>query len=249
MKKVFLAVTVAGSLLLAGCGKHSQPETELKNEIDLTGEYLGDKWQVAYLHLYYDLPEFYFVPLQDMTEFDSTQIRIWDKEDLIAGRCERELRKKLVTKNLGNYWHGPYMICPIPGRICLVGNHVITDATRDIWGRNYRMFYYTFKNPHQPEETEKKLIPAGEKGVMVLISGGPDGVLQSCAADKSSPESTKKTAPLVETAKSTDFRNFEPFHHNISEPDPFAVLSEKKLQGMKEQAEKNYGNFLQKERK
>ncbi len=236
-------------LVLAGCDWSDQQADRKaeKSDIELTAEYLADKWTVAYLHLYCDLPDFYFVPLEEMTEFDSRIVRIWDKGDLTRGRCEKELRRKLSDRKLAEYWHGPYMVCPIPGRTCWIGRHPVKDATRDIWGRRYRMFYYTFQDVSRPTETEKRLIPSGEKGVMILLSGGPDGRLQSCASDKSDRKSMLTTAPEVERANHTHFRNFEPFHPGIEEPDPFAVLSEGKLKEMKDKALKDYQDFLRKE--
>lgn len=219
-----------------------------KNDIELVCEFLEDKIVIAYLHLYYDLPQFYFVPLEDLTKYDIKNIRIWDKGDLILGRCEDELKKKLINKKYGRYWHGPYLICPIPGQICKIGDHIIRNATKDIWGRRYRMFYYTYKNKNMPTETEKRIIK-DEEGVFIIISGGPDGLLQSCAKNKENKEILIKTSPYVEKAKSSDFKYFDPFNQNITQPDPYIIISEKKLKVLKEEALRKYEDFLEKEKK
>ncbi|MCM8768651.1 MAG: hypothetical protein NC911_03080 [Candidatus Omnitrophica bacterium] len=237
---------LGGLVILVGCQKLDKKATGYaqKTDIELTAEFLREKWSLVYLHLYQDLPHFYFVPLQDMTTADSTRVRIWAEEDLRLGRCDQDLKKTLKQKKLAAYWRGPYMICPMPGVFCTIGNYPIKEATKDIWGRSYRMFYYTFGSPEFPTETERKLIPPGEKGVMILISGGPDGVLQSCAADRSDRDSLIKTAPPVEKAGQKDFARFDPFSPYLSEPDPYTVLSIRKLQAMKDKADRNYEEFL-----
>jgi hypothetical protein len=217
-----------------------------KSDIELVSDFLSDKLVVAYLHLYYDLPKFYFVPFEDLTMHDFRKIRIWDENDLICGKCENELKKRLIDKKMGKYWKGPYFICPIPGQLCMIGDHIIKDGTKDIWGRKYRMFYHTYKDEKNPTETEKKIM-GEEKGVFIIISGGPDGILQSCARDKTSKESVIKTAPPVEKAKTSDFKYFDPFNQNITEKDPYTILSEKILKKLKEKAMKEYEEFLKKE--
>ncbi|MGB9677783.1 MAG: hypothetical protein ACPLZ9_04105 [Candidatus Ratteibacteria bacterium] len=220
---------------------------ERKSDIELVSEFLSDKIVLAYLHLYYDLPEFYFVPIEDLTKYDVKKVRVWDEKDLVMGKCEDDLKRKLIDKKLSIYWRGPYLICPIPGIISKIGDHIIRDATRDIWGRRYRMFYYTYNDKKNPTDSEKKII-GDEEGVFIIISGGPDGILQSCASDKSSKEKLIKTSPDVEKANSLNFKNFDPFNLNITEPDPYAVISEKKLKNLKEKALENYEIFFRKER-
>lgn len=203
--------------------------------------FVFEKWGFAYLSLYYSLPKFYWVPIEDMTKSDSSVIHIWDPEngDLVKGRCEKQLKRKLVDKKLGKYWRGPYIkIPPFPEES---GYKVpAKSAIFDPWGRKYRMFYFTYEHPDNPELwslSEKKLIPEGSKGVMIIISGGEDGILQSCAKDKSSKQSIIKTSPRVEDANEKDFKNFDPFNPNITQPDPYCILSEETLKKTKEYQE------------
>ncbi|MCM8804662.1 MAG: hypothetical protein NC833_05370 [Candidatus Omnitrophica bacterium] len=218
-----------------------------KSDIKLLIEFLEERIPVAYLHLYCDLPKFYFVPLEDLTLYQKDKIRIWDENDLILGKCEDELEKRLKDKNLEKYWNGPYIqIPPFPEQKIMVGNYEVKDVIIDIWGRKYRMFYYTYKDKDNPTETERKII-GNDEGVFILISGGPDGILQSCASDKTSVDSVIKTSPFVEKAKSSDFENFDPFCSTIVEPDPYIILSERNLKKMKEKATKQYEEFLRKE--
>lgn len=232
--------------------KYVKPHTQNQlNKVDICN-FVFEKWEVAYLSLYWSLPEFYWVPISDMTKPETSAIHIWDPEngDLVRGVCEKQLKKKLVDKKLGKYWRGPYIkIPPFPpesGKIVPAKSAVI-----DPWGRKYRMFYFTYRNPEKPElwtETEKKLIPIGDKGVMIIISGGEDGVLQSCTKDKSNKEKVIRTAPDVEKATQKDFENFDPFNINITQPDPYLILSEKTFQKVKKYQWERYKKWYNREK-
>jgi hypothetical protein len=203
----------------------------LQEDVDPVKKRLN-RWKGCYLNLSWGLPKFYFVHLKDMTSGESTAIRIWDTDDknMLSGTCEDEIKTKLIDKGIAEYWKGPYMICPPTGTRYINGRPM---AVVDPWGRRYRMFYFSAESPENPElwtETEKKIFTPEETWAMVIISGGEDGILQSCASDKSCPSSVVSTAPSVEDTTSEDFKNFDPFHQNIKEVDPFLVIKKSELE-------------------
>ncbi|MFH0797008.1 MAG: prepilin-type N-terminal cleavage/methylation domain-containing protein [Candidatus Omnitrophota bacterium] len=111
----------------------------------------------------------------------------------------------------------------------------------DPWERPYRMFWYTDDNTVTWDaEITDKVVPKGATGTMVIISAGPDGVFQSLVADtnwKTSPKTkteiitiSSQTAHSGEgitptNANQSDFANFNPFHPNITEADPYYTFN------------------------
>jgi len=171
------------------------------------------RYEYAYNLVARDLPEFYFCHPHDLGQGPNQPVRIWDpaKGDLVRGKSDAEV-KHLLPGKMQKYWNGPYLI------------RIPYNVKTDPWFRPYRVFWFCPARADQLTETEKRLLPSGEKGAMIIISAGPDGLLESCARDKSTPESTLATAPAVEKARQKDFVNFDPFHPHTAGRDFFRVL-------------------------
>ncbi|MCM8769630.1 MAG: hypothetical protein NC911_08195 [Candidatus Omnitrophica bacterium] len=176
-------------------------------------EWMMNRYEYAYTLVCKDLPKFYFCHPHDLAVSRLERIRIWDpaKGDLKRGRSDAEL-KYLLPQKYRKHWCGPYLTRP-PYNVRI-----------DPWLRPYRVFWFSPANPGELSETESKIIPPGQQGAMIIISAGPDGLLESCASDKSTLVKIRLTAPAVEKAREKDFKNFDPFHPLTTGKDFFRVL-------------------------
>jgi len=210
---LFACGTLVFCLFLFPCWKKKTTPAE-KNHFPIRQvEWMMSRYEYAYNLVARDLPEFYFCHPHDLGQGPNQPVRIWDpaKGDLVRGKSDAEV-KHLLPGKMQKYWNGPYLI------------RIPYNVKTDPWFRPYRVFWFCPARADQLTETEKRLLPSGEKGAMIIISAGPDGLLESCARDKSTPESTLATAPAVEKARQKDFVNFDPFHPHTAGRDFFRVL-------------------------
>ncbi|MFA5393052.1 MAG: prepilin-type N-terminal cleavage/methylation domain-containing protein [Candidatus Ratteibacteria bacterium] len=174
----------------------------------------------------------YYVRLEDLAESNQTNVRRWISSDYTNGLSDGDvpalntLSYTVDASDVSAMWAGPYTTYK---SYCatIAANSTTPGGLRplDPWGTmgnsgtnngQYRMFWITkiaFPN----------LVPAGANGAMVIISAGADGILQSCATNKTTPALTKSTAPFPDA--SINFTYFEPTNTNITEKDPYYIFN------------------------
>ena len=197
---VIAIITIIAALLVPGLNKAMKKAMENRAIAEMT--HLATIVTEVYNQVGY------YVRLEDLVRDTSAaeiaNIRTWVKanyeSDYTNGNSDNDLTGGLPDNSYTppssaqDSWSGPYTTYK---------KYVSTSLQRplDPWKHQYRMFWSTLPS----------IKPAGASGTMVIISAGPDGILQSVST--ASP-------PTPDTA-AIDFSTFDPNNSNITEKDPY----------------------------